>query len=167
MKKIVAILIAAILAISATAFAATYVYDDITFDYDENFFTITTDDHTDDEDLVILTDKNGGFVRIHLRDMEDGETFPTAESIAQTVGVEVIAMDEWANFKNVLCYDLTGEDSYYESVFIAPVYDDDENEIDDILTINIGGPTIADEDAAIESSDLTSEVVDTLRVVED
>ena len=48
----------------------------------------------------------------------------------------------------------------------APIYDDD-GEIDDILTVNINGEIIEDEEAAMESSDWTSEVVDTLKVIDD
>ena len=166
MKKLFAMLLVAVLAMSATAFAATYTCDDITFDYNEDFFEITMDDHTDDEDLVILTDKYGGGIRIYLADLDDDETFPTAEEVAALWDVEVEEMDEWANFKNVLCYELAGEDDYYEVVFIAPVYEDD-GEIDDILTVTIGGTPIEDEDAAMERSDWISEVVDTLKVVDD
>ena len=59
MNKFFAIMITAVLALSCTAaFAATYTHnDDIHFEYDENAFEITMDDHTDDEDLVILTGK--------------------------------------------------------------------------------------------------------------
>ena len=123
------------------------------------------EDHGDEEDMVILHDKNQGGIRIHLRDMEDGETFPTAEEIAKDLNVEVTKMDEWGNFKDVLTYD-TQSDNFIESVFIAPIYDDD-GEIDDILTVNINGEIIEDEDAAMESSDWTSEVVDTLKVIDD
>lgn len=169
MKKFLAILIAAMLAMSTGALAATYTYPDcdLTFDYNEDFFEITMDDHTEDEDLVILTDKNEGGIRIHLGELKDGETFPTAEELAQTWGVEVETMETWGNFKNVLSYQITNEDGTYEVVFIAPVYADDEAEIDDILTVSITGKPIEDEEAAMESSDWTSEVVDTLKIVDD
>lgn len=169
MKKIFSILLACILAMSAGALAATYTYPDcdFTFDYNEDFFEITMDDHTDDEDLVILTDKNGGGIRIHLGELRDGETFPTAEELAKTWNVEVETMEAWGNFKNVLCYQITNEDGIYEAVFLAPVYDDDGSEIDDILTVTITGKPIEDEDAAMESSDWISEVVNTLKVVDD
>ena len=41
------------------------------------------------------------------------------------------------------------------------------DEIDDILTVTITGKPIEDEDAAMESSDWISEVVNTLKVVDD
>ena len=164
MKKLFAALLIAVLALSATALAATYTHDDLTFEYEDTFFRITMEDHTDDEDLVILTDKNEGSVRIHLRELEDGEAFPTAEEIARSLNVEVEKLDTWANFKNVLSYQVKTGD-IVETVFIAPVYD--EVKIDEILTVNIIGKPIEDEDAAMESSDCTSEVVDTLKVIDD
>lgn len=166
MKKIIAFVLISILAMSAAAFAdTTYTYDDLTFDYDENYFAIEMEDHTDDEDLVSLSDKNGGYIRIHLRDLEDGEKFPTAEEIAASRGVEVETLETWGNFKNTLYFELKDADGAVEYVFIAPVYEKD-GEIDDILTVNIGGPAIEDEDAAMESSDQISAVVDTLKVVD-
>lgn len=166
MKKIIAIVLISILAMSAAAFAdTTYIYDGLTFDYDESYFAIEMEDHTDDEDLVVLSDKNGGYIRIHLRDLEDGEAFPTAEEIAAARGVEVETLEAWSNFRSAYYFELADADGAVEYVFIAPVYDGD-GEIDDILTVNIGGPAIEDEDAAMESSDQISAVVDTLKVVD-
>lgn len=165
MKKFFALLFVTILAMTAAASAATYTHEHLTFEYNDSFFEITMEDHGDKEDMVILRDKNQGGIRIHLRDMEDGEAFPTAEEIAKDLNVEVTKMDEWGNFKDVLTYD-TRSDNFIESVFIAPIYDDD-GEIDDILTVNINGEIIEDEEAAMESSDWTSEVVDTLKVIDD
>ena len=101
MKKFFALLLVTVLAVSATAFAATYAHDDLTFEYNDSFFEIAMDDHTDDEDLVVLTDKNGDSVSIHLRDLDDGETFPTAEEVAQSVNTEVVGIDVWANFRRL------------------------------------------------------------------
>ena len=120
------------------------------------------EDHGDEEDMVILHDKNQGGIRIHLRDMEDGETFPTAEEIAKDLNVEVTKMDEWGNFKDVLTYD-TQSDNFIESVFIAPIYDDD-GEIDDILTVRIGVEKDVDEAAGMARDDAISEIVNTLKV---
>jgi len=163
MKKIIALILIGILALStAGAFAATYNHDDdLSFTYDDAYFTITMDDHTDDEDLVILSDKNNGFVRIHLADLDDGEKFPTAEEVATAQNVEVETLETWGNFKNVVTYTYT-IDTYTETVFIAPVYDDD-GDVDDILTVNIGAEKIENEDAAMERSDRISEIVDTLK----
>ena len=56
MKKLIALTITALLALSAVAFAETYRADDITFEYDENAFEISLDDRTDDEITVVLHD---------------------------------------------------------------------------------------------------------------
>ncbi len=166
MKKIIALLLAAALCLSASAFAATYTHDDdITFEYDDKYFEIAMDDHTDDEDLIVLTDKNGGSISIQVLELEDGEKFPTPadfESAEVKPTSEVETLETWANFKNVLNFSYDSEENH-QDVFIAPVYDDD-GEIDAVLTVSITGQPIADEDAATESSDRISEVVDTLRV---
>lgn len=166
MKKLFALLLAGAMALSAGAFAATYTHeDDIRFEYDENYFEISMEDHTDDEDLIILTDKNQDSIRIHLRELDDGEKFPTLEELKASEATQdsvVEQMDTWANFKNVLNYGYD-IDTYHEDIFIAPVYDDD-GEIDAILTVNIGSEPIADEEKAMERSDLISQVVDSLIV---
>ena len=61
LKKLIAFTMIAVLALTCTAaLAATYVgHDrDIVFDYDDTKFAIEMDDHTDDEDLVILAGKD-------------------------------------------------------------------------------------------------------------
>ena len=171
MKKLFAMILAAILTLSTAAFAATYRYDDddIVFNYDENIFEIEEDDHTDDEDSIVLATKDDylgqTYVRIYLRDLEDGEKFPTAAEFTPLADVEV-TQGEWNGYKDVFMYTIEDEDGTSDNFFIVPIYDDD-GEIDDILTVDIGGPVIDDEDAATESSDLTSEVVDTLRIIDD
>ena len=65
MKKIITMILIALLALSTTAFATIYRhYDDITFEYDDTLFEISMDDHTDDEDLVILTGKEAAWGNI-------------------------------------------------------------------------------------------------------
>ena len=166
MKKMFIMLLIAILTLSTAAFAATYTHDDdITFRYDDAFFKISMDDHGDDEDLIILDDQHGGFVRIHLRDLDDGETFPTIEDFSEIEaanGTKVEKLAEWAGFTDVFTYGYN-VDAYHEDVFIAPIYDDD-HEIDAILTVNIGGDALEDEAAGMERADMVSEVVDTLKV---
>ena len=169
MKKLIAVLMTIVfaLALTTTAFAATYNYDnDITFEYDETHFEITMDDHTDDEDLVILTGKNDAwgdtFVRIHLADLDDGEHFPTAEEFTPLADVEV-TQGEWAGYQNVFMYTIEDEDGTSDHFFIAPVVDDDR-EVDNILTVEICVSRIDDEEAAMLRDDLISEVVDSLKV---
>ena len=170
MKKIFALVLIAILALTTTAFAATYRYDgdDIVFNYDENLFDITMDDHSDDEDLVILITKDGNnYVRIHLAELEDDETFPTIadfKDLEEGLGVKVETLETWGNgYKNVFTYIVDDEDGTVETTFIAPVYDDD-GEIDDILTVRIGVEKDVDEAAGMARDDAISEILDTLKV---
>ena len=169
MNKFFAILIAAVLALSCTAaFAATYNYDnDIAFEYDDAKFEISMDDHTDDEDLVILTGKDAAwgdtFIRIHLRDLEDHETFPTMDEFTAMPDAKDLTQGEWLDYKDVFMYTVENEDGTSNHFFIAPVTDDD-GEVEDILTVEIGISPIEAEDAAMERDDLISAVVDSLRI---
>ena len=168
MNKFFAILIAAVLALSCTAaFAATYTYeDDIRFEYDEAAFEISMDDHTDDEDLVILAGKDAAwgetFIRIHLADLHDGETFPTMDEFVAMPDAKDLIQGEWNGYKDVFMYTVEYEGGA-EHYFIAPVTDDD-GEVEDILTVEIGISPIEAEDAAMERDDLISAVVDSLRI---
>ena len=169
MNKLFAIMIAAVLALSCTAaFAATYTHeDDIRFEFDDAKFEITMDDHTDDEDLVILTGKDAAwgdtFIRIHLRDLEDHETFPTMDEFTAMPDAKDLTQGEWNGFNDVFMYTVENEDGASEHYFIAPVTDDD-GEIEDILTVNIGTSKLDDEEAAMGRDDQISAVLDTLRV---
>ena len=169
MNKLFTILLAAVLALSCTAaFAATYTHDeDITFEYDEAKFEITMDDHTDDEDLIILDGKDEAwgntFIRIHLADLRDGETFPTMDEFTAMPDAKDLNQGEWLGYKDVFSYTVEYEDDASEHYFIAPVTDDD-GEVEDILTVEIGISPIEAEDAAMERDDLISAVVDSLKI---
>ena len=168
MKKMLIMLLVAILTLSATAFAATYTHeDDIRFEYDDNAFEISMDDHTEDEDLVILSGKNEAwgetFVRIHLRDLEDGEKFPTMDEFTAMPDAKDLTQGDWNGYKNVFTYNVAYEDGGAEYYFIAPVTDED-GEVEDILTVVIGTSAVEDEEAAMERDDLISGIVDTLKV---
>lgn len=169
MKKFFALILIAVMALSAaTAFAATYNHDnDLIFNYDETAFDIEMDDHTDDEDLVILTGRNEAwgntFIRIHLAELDDGEQFPTMESFTPLADVEV-TQGEWNGFKDVFMYTIEDEDGTVDSFFIAPVMDDDGDEVEDILTVEISVSKVEEEEIAMERDDRISEVVDTLKV---
>lgn len=168
MKKIFAILLIA--AMTMLGFAAlaeeTYIRDDITFAYDADAFEISMDDHTDDEDLIILTGKNEAwgetFIRIYLNDLDDGETFPTMEEFTPLADVEV-TQGEWNGFKDVFMYTMENEDGSTESVFVAPVIDED-GEIEDLLSVNIGVSPIEDDDVAMGRDDLISAVLGSLKI---
>jgi len=168
MKKLLVMLLVAILTLSATAFAATYTHeDDIRFEYDETAFEVSMDDHTDDEDLVILTGRNAAwgdtYIRIHLRDMDDGETFPTKDELIAMPGASEIVQGDWNGFTDVLMYDVETVEGGMEYYFIAPVVDED-GEIEDMLTIVIGTSKVDDEDVAMARDDQISAVMDTLKV---
>ena len=168
MKKLFAMLLIATLTLSAVAFAATYRYDgdDIVFTYDENIFEIVEDDHTDDEDSIVLATKDDylgqTYVRIYLRDLEDGEKFPTAAEFTPLADVEV-TQGEWNGYKDVFMYTIEDEDGTSDNFFIVPIYDDD-GEIEDSLTIEICVTKVEDEEAAMLRDDAISEIVDTLRI---
>ena len=164
MKKLITLLVIAVLAMSAVAFADTYSANALTFEYSKDYFTISMEDHTGDEDLIILSDKYDGFVHMHYGVLKDGESFPTAEEVEKNMNVKVEKMDDWANFKDVLTYDISAEDGQKESVFIAPVYNKDK--VEGILTVRISAGKVEGEEKAIENSDKISEVVDTLVVKE-
>ena len=174
MKKTIAILMAAILALAlcTTAFAATYTDRDrdLTFEYDDKLFEITMDDQSDDELLVILSGKEKTWgetsVSIHLADLDDGEKFPTMADFDDMVAAtgDKVTQGEWNGFKDVFMYTSTFEDGTSESVFIVPIYDHDEPEVEDILTVKIGVTAMED---SMARDDAISAIVDTLKVLDD
>ena len=171
MKKLFALFLIAILAMSTVAaFAATYNYDnDLIFNYDENNFEISMDDHTDDEDLIILTAKDASwgeetYIRIHLRDLDDGEQFPTMDEFTAMPGASEVTQGEWNGYSNVFMYTVENEDGSQDNFFIAPVMDDDGDEVEDILTVEICVSKIEDEDIAMGRDDQISAVVDSLKI---
>ena len=167
MKKLIALIVAALLALSAAAFAETYRSDDITFEYDEKAFEVTLDDRTDDETLVVLTVKNEAwgntFISFHLRDLEDGEKLPTMEEMSQ-IPDTTVTQGDWNGYKDVFMYSLEYDDGTSEHFFIAPVMDKDDKEIEDLLTVHIGVTRIEDESVAMGRDDAISAVVDSLKI---
>lgn len=173
MKKMLIMLLAAIMALSATAFAATYNYDnDITFEYDEKNLEITFEEHKDDEDRIILGFKNkawgDGYITIQYQELPESETgsyYPTWEEIAEGLGTEELEnLPTWGNFTDVITASTTTE-GLTETTFIAPVFDDDGSHAD-MLTVVIGTTQLDDEDAATARDDAISTVVDTLKIDE-
>ena len=166
MKKIFAMILIAILTLTASAFAETYRSDDITFEFDENAFEITKDDRTDDETDVVVYGKNEAwgptYINFYLKDLEDGEKMPTADELAAENNTTV-TQGEWNGFKNVLMYTLEGEDGMTRDFFVVPVMDNDR-EVDDILTVQIGTSKIDDENVLMERDDAISAIVDSLKV---
>ena len=167
MKKLIAILMAALLALSTVAFAETYRSDDLNFEYDENAFEITVEDRTDDETTVVLYGKNEAwghtFVAFYVRDLKDGEKFPTMEEMSE-IPDTTVTQGDWNGYTDVFMYTLEYDDGTTENYFIAPVKDKDDKEIEDVLTVHIGTSKIEDEAAIQERDDAISAVVDSLKV---
>ena len=167
MRKLIALIVAALLALSATAFAETYRSDDITFEYDEKAFEVSLDDRTDDEATVVLHGKNevwgNTFISFYLKDLDDGEQFPTMEEMSQ-IPDTTVTQGDWNGYKNAFMYTLEYDDGTSEHFFIAPVMDKDDKEIEDVLTVHIGITKLDDEDAAMARDDAISAVVHTLKV---
>ena len=167
MKKMLALMMAALLALSAAAFAETYRSDDITFEYDEKNFEISLDDRTDDETTVVLHGKNEAcgntFISFYLKDLDDGEKFPTMAEMSQ-IPDTTVTQGDWNGYKNVFMYTLEYDDGTSEHFFTAPVMDDDGKEVEDLLTVHIGVTKVEDESVAMERDDAISAVVDSLKV---
>jgi len=168
MKKLIVMLLIVVFALSATALAATYRHDDdITFEYDENAIEITSEDHKDDEDRIVMGFRDSawgnGYISIVRQELPDGTPYPTQEEIAAELGVtQLEKLPTWGHFKDVFTASFT-KDDVTETVFIAPVIDDD-GEAEEMVTVTIGVNSLADEDAAMARDDAISAIVDTLRV---
>lgn len=168
MKKILVMLLVGILTLSATAFAATYNYDnDITFEYDENALEITLEEHKDDDDKIMLGFKNeswgAGTITIQLQEIPDGKLYPTRDEIAESLGTEALEnLDTWGNFTDVITASFVNGD-VTETKFIAPVYDDD-GKAEEMLTVTIGITDLDDEAAAQDRDDAISDIMDTLKI---
>jgi len=167
MKKMLALVITALLALSASAFAEIYRADDITFQYDEKAFEVSMDDRTDDETTVVLHGKDEAwgntFISFYLKDLDDGEKFPTMAEMSQ-IPDTTVTQGDWNGYKNVFMYTLEYDDGTSEHFFIAPVMDDDGNEVDNLLTVHIGVSKVEDESIAMARDDAISAVVDSLKV---
>lgn len=163
MKRLFAIMLTVALLMTGTALATGYHKDALTFDYDKKAFSITMDDHTDTEDLVILTakDKTFGdaFVRIHLRRMDAGEAAPTVADFKDMP--EEVTQGEWNGFEDVIMYTVD-DDAFTESYYIVPVTLGDGAAA--LLTVRIGVDKLDDEEASMKRDDMISAVMDTLIV---
>ena len=176
MKKLIAVLMAAVLALGlcSAAYAATYTDRDrdLTFEYDDALFEITTDDQKDDEIYVVLTGKDAAWgatsIGIYLAELRDGESFPTVESFSEMEAEtgDKVTQGEWNGFRDVIMFTETYPDGNTVDVFIVPIYDDD-GEIEDSMTVKIDVVGIEDENVVMARDDAISAVVDTLKVPED
>ena len=168
MKKFFAVLLIAVLALSTVAFAETYTSDDISFEYDETAIMVSFEDRTEDETTVVLNnvDETWGefYIRFHLSELEDGETFPTIDEFAEMPDTEV-TQGEWNGYTDVIMYTLRSDDGIVQDFFIVPIADED-GEVEEALTIEIGTKTVEDEaeEIAMGRSDLISAVIDSLKI---
>ena len=161
MKKFVAILTALILLLPATAFATTYTdpQNTLSFDYDDALFDISEDSVGENDDhLVILAAKDeaweGAYIRFYIYMQPEGESVPTAESIAETIPDVEVTQGEWNGFNEVVMYD-NGD----ESLFLVPLT------TGELLTVGVGGSDIEDENTAMDRDDAISAVLDTLAII--
>lgn len=170
MKKWIAIVMIAALALCGTALAATYTDRDgeLTFEYDDTLFDVVTEEETDDELLVTLTGKDPSWgvtqINIYLAELNENESFPKVEEFT---GVEeetghLPTQGDWANFEDVIMFSSLLKDGTTESVFIAPIYDGD-HEVEQSLTVRV---SVSEVDSVVRS-DAISDVLDTLKVVDD
>ena len=145
---------------------------DLMFMYDPAAFEVTSENFTDDEDTVVLGFQDAswgeGYIKLYLAEADENSGFPTRESFAEmeeALGIQVEQMETWSNFSNVFTYTVP-DDGSTETVFIAPVYDDDDSEIEDVLTVTVATSLLDDEAAAMARDDAISAVLDTLEVVD-
>ncbi|MBR2698578.1 MAG: SH3 domain-containing protein [Clostridia bacterium] len=161
MKRFFALMLIVALLMTGTALAAGYHRDELTFDYDKKAFDITMDDHTDTEDLVILTGKSkawgNAYMRIHLRSLDEGEAFPTVADFKDMP--EEVTQGEWNGFEDVIMYTVD-DDAFTESYYIAPVTLDDNAPA--LLTVRIGVDRLDDEETSMKRDDAISAVADSL-----
>ena len=159
-----------------TAGDVTYVCPDgeLTFNYDPNSFVISTEDFTDDEDMIVLSfaDESWGegYVRIYLHELADGEAFMDEGDIAlveETFKTTVEKLDSWSNFTNVYTYTYANEDGTEDTLFAAAVYDAEDGEEEYGLNVTINAMPLDDEDASMARSDAISNIVDSLQVLDD
>ena len=174
MKKIIAILIAAILALSATAFAATYTNRDrdMTFEYDDALFKVNLEEENDDDVLVILAGKDEAWgetiMSFELSEVNKVNQFPKVEDFAGLSDdpADAPTQGEWNGFRDVIMYG-NSEGELHASNFFVPVYDDDDNEIEEILHVEYRVSPIEDEAVAKTRDDAISAILDSLKLIDD
>ena len=135
---------------------------------------ISTEDFTDDEDMIVLSfaDESWGegYVRIYLHELADGEVFMDEGDIAlveETFKTTVEKLDTWGNFTNVYTYTYAYEDGTEDTLFAAAVYDAEDGEEEYGLNVTINAMPLDDEDAGMARSDAISNIVDSLQVLDD
>ena len=170
-KRIVALLAAALLALTAAACADTYTDRDrdLTFEYDAAAFEVTSDE-ADDVLVVTLTGSRAEWgaygIAFDLRDLDDGDPVPKLSDYTDNLeeGAQAV-QGEWNGFADVIMYSAETDDTY-EQVFVVPVPDED-GEIEDVLTVSVAVRKLDDEEAAMDRDDAISAVLDSMRLLDD
>jgi len=172
MKKFIAILVAVILALSATAFAATYTNRDrdLTFEYDDTKLKIDLESETDDDLIVMLKPTDAAWgeetsLTIHLTDARDNTPVPSVSDF-DGMGEEPATQGEWNGFKDVVMCTYP-EGNHTNSVFNIPIFDREDGELEETLTIIVSTSPIEDEAVITERDDNISAVLDSLKVIDD
>ena len=178
MKKLFAIMLAMVLCLSAFALAeaasdAEYVdpHGDLAFHYDSTAFEITDDTEEDDVHNVVLNGTNdqwGAYsIVFNLRDLAEGEAAPELGAYGDELeeGAEA-TQGEWNGFENVIQYSNATDEAYYQ-VFIVPVKDAEDGEVEEVLSIFVEAQKLEGEDAAMDRDDAISNVLDSLKLLDD
>ena len=174
MKKIISLILVAILALTAAfalAESATFTdrADDFTFTYDTEAFEITLEEYqseTDDDLVLVLSGRNEAWGNVFIQmnrvalDVENEEAMAAyreaEEALIEGAGATRI---EWNGFAEVLTYSFDDEECV-EQTFVIPCTDDET------LSILIHADKIEDEEIAMERDDRISAVLDSLKFVE-
>ena len=145
-------------------------HGDLSFNCDPGLFEIASDEDADDLHTVALKgireDLGEYGITFAMRELQDGEAAPDLENPGDFIedGAEA-TQGEWNGFENVIMYASETDDTLRQ-VFVVPVKDDDDGEVEDVLTITITAQKLADEEAGMAQSDAISNVLDSL-VVDD
>lgn len=159
MKKFFAMLLVAVMLLTAVAFAQDYRADDIAFSYDENAFEVTVDDVGDNDDhMVVLTGKDEAwgktYIRFYVYMQDEGEAIATAESVKELLPDVEVTQGEWNGFSEVVMY-FDG----YEHIFLVPLTTGEQ------MTVAVYVTDTEDEEVAMARDDMISAVLDTLKIV--
>ena len=142
-------------------------HGELAFNYDPEAFAVTYD--SDDEPhVVVLSGVNADWgdyeIALTLRELEEGEGESALETLVGD-GAEA-TRGEWNGFEDVIMYG-SETDEAHEQVFVVPLKDADDGEMEDVLSIAVSAQKLEDEDAAMARDDAISAVLDSLTVLDD
>lgn len=172
-RRVLSMLLISAMILANAAMADTYNSPgkDLRFEYDERLFKITTEDCTDDEQLINLDFLDAswgkGYVSIYLRKLENGESVPTLTSFAEVEKTLHTTVEQGAcyGFKDAFHY-TTEQDGAIESAIIVPICNED-NAASAILTVNVSISRLEDEETGRIRDDAISSVINSLKIGKD